>query len=162
MNENNEQRSSGRPMECPNCASTDVVKASVAYQMGTSTGSYGTVAIGAADGQLGIGRTGGRSTSEFAQGLKPPSSAPSELGCAVFAGFAVIFGIGWLFDPPSHDALWAALMIGPAVAVGYFTYKAMAPDQQAERRAKLDKYEQLWVCLRCGQTADKGAFAKRA
>lgn len=166
MNENGEPEvgatSSTQSMVCPNCASPDVVKASVAYQMGTSTASYGSVGIGTSDGQLGVGlgRTRGQSTSQFAQRLKPPSSAPAELGYAFAVAFAVFVGIVWLFDPPAHNTNAFVLVLAPALAAGYYTHKAMAPQQRAERQTRLAQYERLWVCLRCGRTADRGAFTK--
>jgi hypothetical protein len=130
--------------------------------MGTATGSYSSIGIGVGDDDVGAGlaQTGGRSTSEFAQRLAPPSSGMNEFGCAGAAALAVFVGIVFLFDPPSHSALWALLTLGPAAATYYYTYKHLVSAQQGERTAKLAEYDRLWVCLRCGQTADKDTLTK--
>lgn len=149
-------------MQCPNCRSTDVVKASVAYEMGTSSSSFGSVGVGTANGEIGldVGRSGGRLTSDFAQRLKPPSTFPAELGCGFFTAAAVFFALAILFDIPAHNLTAAILTLGPGVFAGAWIYRLLKPDQSAAREERIAKYQRLWVCLRCGHADDQNRFAK--
>lgn len=146
-------------MECSKCRSNDIIKASVAYEMGSSSGGTRSVGIGEIDGAVGLstGLSRGRFRTDFAKRFRPPDRFPYEMPGSVIAGAAIAALLLWLFDP-QNGSFGAYLILGVAILVGYGMYRSVASDERAKRRTAIAKYQNLWVCLRCGEADEYEAF----
>jgi hypothetical protein len=84
-------------IKCPNCDSENTAKCSVAYQTGTSTGSFGGIGV---DLQGDVGGFGGITSSQtlFAQTVSPPkapSSSPVGMVLLIIGGALIFFSLAY-------------------------------------------------------------------
>ena len=149
---------------CPRCGSEDTIKCSVAYQAGTTTGSFGGIGI---DLTGDIGGFGGRKTSRtlFAAQMAPPSAPGIDfvrvflIGVSVLAAIGGLFGGLVYFTDQDAESKWVITLsflgffAGIAGAVAVSTVMAREDKRAAaEHRVALLKWQQQWVCQRCGMT----------
>lgn len=141
----------GQNMKCNQCNSDNVVKASLAYEMGTSSGSMNSVGVGLdADGLSPmVGRSSGQIQSRLAEKLQPPKNSET-VGCgALGVALLIAFGLAYLFDPSSTFWKIVVGLIIPA-AIGIPLYVSMRAEEDRKYLEKYAVYNELWVCLRCG------------
>jgi hypothetical protein len=141
--------------KCPSCDSENTIKSSVAYQAGTSTGSFGGIGI---DLQGDIGSFGGINSSQtlFAQSVSPPKapgSNPLGLVLLIIGGLSVVLGIGYYQDPDTHKKWLCVLGIIFGVLFLIIGIIQLLIDHGRKRNYHefiLTKWASEWVCLRCG------------
>lgn len=138
-------------MKCNQCNSDNVVKASLAYEMGTSSGSMNSVGVGLDTDGLSpmVSRSNGQIQSRLAEKLQPPKRSDT-VGCGAL-GVAILFaaGLGYLFKPESDFWIIVLIFLIPG-AIGMATYIPMRREEDEKYLAKYAVYNELWVCLRCG------------
>ncbi len=134
---------------CPACGGSQLRKASVIYESGTSFTLGGGLGLGG-DGALGL-IGGGRTRSVLAGRLAPPAE-PSAAG-AVFAAAAslalLIPAGGLLFT--AHAYL--GVILAAIAAAGLVGMRSAWHNFRAEQRhyvARLAAWQLAWVCLACG------------
>jgi len=126
------------------------------YQSGTSVGSVSGIGI---DGDGGFGLASGRGVSHtlLARKAAPPSSPIFYL---VLGFIFIVGGFFATFTGASYTVLyfsvtlWAPLIgFCLAVAVGVLAFKVIYDGykkHQAEYEIQADRWENSWMCLRCG------------
>lgn len=147
-------------MKCNQCDSENVMKASLAYEMGTSSGSLNSVGVGLDSGGLSpmVARSSGQIQSRLAEKLAPPRQEGSELLSAVIAAGVTAALMVYLFDPaPRSFSGFITVLVIPIV-VGAYVFKAANEQNGPKRLAAWEQYDRLWVCLRCGAIDDKEMF----
>lgn len=146
--------------KCPHCGSDSTMKSSVAYQSGTSRGSFSGIGM-----DLGgdIGGFGGvkKSQTAFAARLAPPkiqsSTQPQWLIGFIVGGLAAILGFGYLvFDDTKIK--WpcvVAILFGIVAAVASGVKLVAVPNKVKEQATiAMMKWMNEWVCTRCGSRFD--------
>lgn len=147
-------------MKCIQCDSENVIKASLAYEMGTSSGSMNSVGVGLdADGAGPmIGRSSGQIQSRLAEKLAPPRQDGSELiSGGIMAGVTAALLI-YLFDPTPRSFSGLIIVFVIPLIVGGYVYNAAKEQNEPKRQAAWERYDRLWVCLRCGDIDDREMF----
>jgi hypothetical protein len=144
--------------KCASCSTTDIQKLSMVYESGTSTISGTTTGtstgVGIGRGGLGIGtavnssRTSGTQTTELAKRAAPPEKkfGAGWIGIGVAVGI-VAMAIGGI--------VIALVVIGGSVAVaqpGIRYNRDVFPSLRA-------RWEQSWLCHRCGAIFQPGGNA---
>jgi ribosomal protein L7/L12 len=134
---------------CPSCGSTDVVKASVAYEQGVHRSASTTAGLGVGTGGtvgLGGGRTRGTSVSLAAQRNAPPqpSTLPATVGMAVWLG-VIVLGYSFSHIPGTW---WAAPLVG--LVLGLVAALRTGAVTERDDREKRVVYADTWYCNRCG------------
>ena len=148
---------------CPECGATQIKKASLVFEQGTTSGSITGVGLGM-DGESADLFLGGTQTkSLLAQRVAPPSR-PSAIPLVLSALFGLLFllidFILFLnYSTTSRDMKGAVafiiVMFGLlAVAMGAYFFLGMKryPKATAEYNYRLNIWNRMWVCLRCGKT----------
>ena len=146
--------------KCPHCGSDSTMKCSVAYQSGTSIGSFRGIGMDI-DGD--IGGFGGVKTSQtaFAASLAPPKiQSTTDMGWLGLIGLgvlAVILGFGYLVDDDTKTK-WPCIV---AILFGIVTIVASGVKLTADHTAvkkqaaiAMMKWMKGWVCTRCGSRFD--------
>lgn len=143
-------------MKCPSCDSENTIKSQVAYQSGTSTGSFGGIGV---DLQGDVGGFGGVSSSQtlFAQSVSPPTARgnnPRGLIGLIVGGILTIFSLGFYHNASGSSIKAVCVLLicaGILCLIGslYFCFTDHALVMKAHKR-DLEKWARQWVCLRCG------------
>lgn len=150
------RESSHRRVSCPDCASTNIQRVSVVYELGTQTGTTSAVGAGIGrDGHVVVGASSGviAWSSKLAQRLSPPKLR-EPLGClgtvlafcfGSFGGVVALEMIG------AGDAAAFALVIGWVFAS--FVRSKSLPSEEKKRQyaAQLATWNAQFICLRCGE-----------
>lgn len=130
--------------KCPQCGTTDIIKARLAYEANTSVTNSTTTGIGIGGGGLGggVASTKGTSQNLLAQRVAPPKGGSDALlGVLVLAG--ILTGVcAWIGTPMW---LWLALLVAMFIAL-IPTIKELLGYARDEER----KYDRSWLCQRCG------------
>jgi hypothetical protein len=144
-------------MKCPNCDSEQTIMCSVAYQTGTTTGSFGGIGI---DLQGDIGGFGGvkKSQTLFAKSVSPPQAqgtGTNPLGLVLLVGGALgaILGFGYYADPDTHAKSLCILGACVGIVCLIVSLCILGADHQRimrEHKLNLEKWARQWVCTRCG------------
>lgn len=143
---------------CPSCKSTDVMKASMAWQAGTSHSTSGNsgVGVGVMGGHLAVGVGGGKSKGKsmtvLAQRFAPPQKA--NKGGIYFALFIGAIFIGaWV-----SKVIWPWL-VWPVVLGGwlYLCIKMQGKIDTAHNIA-MGVWGSKWFCQRCGEVGLDKSF----
>jgi len=146
--------------KCPHCGSESTIKCSVAYQSGTSRGSFSGIGMDLAGD---IGGFGGVKTSQtaFAASLAPPkiqsTTQPQWLMGLIVGGLAAILGFGYLVDDDTK-VKWpciVAILCGIVTAIAS-AIKLAADHNEVKKQATIAmmKWMNEWVCTRCGSRFD--------
>jgi DNA-directed RNA polymerase subunit RPC12/RpoP len=142
-------------IKCPSCDSEDTIRCSVAYQTGTTTGSFGGIGV---DLQGDIGGFGGISSSQtlFAQSVSPPkapASNPFALILLIVGGLSTLLGFAYYNDPDTHKKWICVLMVCIGILlliIGIYILFVDHPRKMNFYNFTLIQWERQWVCLRCG------------
>ena len=127
----------------------------MAYQAGTTTGSFGGLGV---DLQGDIGGFGGVSSSQtlFAQSVSPPKAPGSNPVGFIFltvGALATILGIAYYQDPETHNKFGCVLAtcigILCLIASIYILFIDHARLVRAHKR-DVEEWTRQWVCMRCG------------
>ena len=137
--------------QCPKCGATDMVKASLVHEAGTSDIKSVTVGAGAGGGGLGVGavKSTGKSQSLLAKRVAPPEgNFPGlmlfVLGGILLSGACLYVGTPWW--------LWLLAL----VLLFALLYPMIMKDARAHE-ALLSEYNLKWLCQRCGEISRFGA-----
>ena len=142
-------------LRCPHCDSDNTVKCSVAYQAGTTTGSFGGIGI---DSEGDIGGFGGikKSQTLFAQSISPPQapgSSPGGLVLLIAGALGTILGFAYYADTETHaKALCIVVACAGIVCLTAGVYLLFTEHARLLKAHRLDleRWAQQWVCMRCG------------
>jgi len=137
--------------KCPKCGSTDMVKASLVHEAGTSDIKSVTVGAGIGGGGLGVGAAKSKGTSQslLAQRVAPPAGEfPGLLlfvfGCIGLSFACLYFGTPWW--------LWLLALV--------LLFALLCPMIMRDARAHealLSEYNLKWLCQRCGEISSISA-----
>jgi hypothetical protein len=144
--------------KCPSCDSENTTKCSVAYQTGTSTGSFGGIGI---DLQGDIGGFGGVSSSQtlFAQSLSPPKVPNSNplglilLGIGGLTVLLLVLQAGLSDDSDAHNNGISILITIVGILLIIMGIFMLSTDHMRKlnlHNVALIKWERQWICMRCG------------
>jgi hypothetical protein len=146
-------------MKCPYCESEDCKKVSLVFEAGTSAGSFagvGAAGAGYSGGSaLGGGVSVGNTSNQtlLAQRLAPP--AKPDASVAIAAGLvtfvALIFGFSG--RSVSGVVLAVAAINGLVAVFAGLVYS----ERQKSYPILLARWQDLWMCLRCGRQWETGA-----
>ena len=135
--------------KCSNCGASDLVKSSVAHELGTT----GLAAQSRAFGDIVGVSTVGVSQTLVATRLAPPRD-PEQ---AVWAASAMAGLMGWLIATiilaltfPRY--WWLGFVVG--VACGAWLYRATMGPRTREYEDRLSHYRREWFCTRCGKVTE--------
>jgi predicted RNA-binding Zn-ribbon protein involved in translation (DUF1610 family) len=162
---------------CPSCGTDNIVKASAAYEQGTSITAGQSRQVGGvlySDGAGHIhaapmligGTSGGTQQTSLARRLAPPSAPTvSRAGTGIFlvlCAVLIVAGVFCLgFDPDHQDVGTRSFGIGSLLAglgfgaMAVYTSKGenAAFDRQKQTYSEATaKWAKLWYCLKCGNT----------
>ena len=138
---------------CPKCNSEKTQSFPMAYRSGTSSGRIVGVGLDV-DGDLGFGHGMTSSQTHVAKLTSPPASKGDGemLGIiaivlvvpilVLIAGTA-IFSIGL-------SIVMTLVAFVAVAAFGYLRWKTKLPALQDAHRAAMLRWEQSWLCLKCG------------
>jgi hypothetical protein len=143
-------------MKCPSCDSEDTIKCSVAYETGTTSGSFGGIGINL-HGDIGSFSGRKRSQTLFAKSVSPPErtgdTSQVAIALLVVGALAAILGIGYYNDPDTHAKTICILITCAGflclAAAIYRLYVDHARMMEAHRRDMV-QWARQWVCMRCG------------
>jgi len=143
-------------MVCPNCSSTDFKKTSLVYAAGIheSRGWFLGLLLGGADGAL-LGRYRGTSQSRLSRLLNPPRRLPYVapivlwlIGFFILMSFDAQGKLSWVMAVLSV----AYVLLLPAYLLGSLIYNLFI------RPKKFKRWQQRFMCQRCGATVEPGKF----
>lgn len=138
-------------IKCAQCSSTEVQKASVIYEGGTSTGSsFGGGSIG---GRGAIVSSVSTSQTKLAKKLAPPP----RMGFGLIFGHAVgilFIGALSLMNFKDGNGGWGFLLLVNSLILGILLL--MGFKRNAEYPAKFEKYDKSWYCHKCGTVSQIG------
>jgi hypothetical protein len=142
---------------CNKCAATNTQRVAMAYSSGTSNAKLTGLTFSEGDS---FGVVSGKSTSQtlLARQLRPPTG-PSYIfntavaafgaigaGVLMFLSFAICFGnVGYSF----LAAFFGAIMVA---GVAFWQLDKNFKSQEAKYKRELWRWQNSWVCLRCGNT----------
>jgi hypothetical protein len=144
-------------MHCPDCKGDQVIAATALWDQGTAGINASTVGVGVGTGLgVGVGRTKGTTTTTMAGKHGPPRKNklfwPSVfiiIGC-LFVGNAA---------GASGDATWKPIFMWVGVGVAIAIIVTMVKGNEKTYAAGVAVWQKKWVCLRCGHSAERAAFA---
>lgn len=164
----------GASRKCPQCGSTEhIIKASAAYEQGTSTVSGMQTMTGGAftyssDGGIGVvpgvarGNFKGTQQTAVAQRLSPPRVPTGKSSGGVTFGLSIAT-VGWGFSfllTGSETAVFGIVLIalGTIFApVGWSVMKSQKADYANARviyEREQKHWLKLWYCTRCGMVSE--------
>ncbi len=141
---------------CPDCGRSDVRKASIIWEAGTTTTTTRGTAVGAVGDDLAVGGIASSSTHRtmLAERVGPPAKPSAEaIGFVVVGGVlgvAVAFGVqAWLAVP----IVWVVLPILCVAGIGAMVWTIRRHvDRLSEWKAAVFTWrERGWVCGICGK-----------
>jgi len=136
--------------QCPKCGATDMVKASLAHEAGTSDIQSVTVGAGIGGGGLGVGAAKSKGTSQslLAQRTAPPAmDGKSFSGCATLILLLSLAALHWNW-PGWVWIVSVVLVIPMGTMMLWQDLQKHGEDQK--------KYDRSWLCQRCGTISDLG------
>ena len=143
----------GASMEkkCPKCGSTDMVKASLVHEAGTSDIKSVTVGAGIGGGGLGVGAAKSKGTSQslLAQRVAPPAGEFPGLQLFVFGFIGLSFACLYFGTP-----WWLWLL---ALVLLFALLCPMIMRDARAHEALLTEYNLKWLCQRCGEISSISA-----
>jgi DNA-directed RNA polymerase subunit RPC12/RpoP len=162
---------------CPSCGTDNIVKASAAYEQGTSITAGQSRQVGGvlySDGAGHIhaapmligGTSGGTQQTSLARRLAPPTApSVSRAGSRILAVFGAVIIVGGIFGPafdPDHQDAAATVMglVGALLGLGLcalavYTSKGENAAFERQKLAYVEatgRWAKLWYCLKCGNT----------
>jgi hypothetical protein len=159
------QQAKASPVVCPSCRSSQVQRARMVHEMGTSsTRSSSTgVGIGGAfgGGESGIGLLGsssqGSQQTALAKRMAPPAKSPAG-GILFFLGLlTVAIGLAAGSGSPSAEGSSSSIVLLP-MGIGLLIASVVAFNRiNHDFPAKLAAYEARWCCLTCGHAWQREA-----
>ena len=137
--------------QCPKCGATDMVKASLAHEAGTSDIKSVTVGAGIGGGGLGVGAAKSKGTSQslLAQRVAPPAGEFPGLQLFVFGFIGLSFACLYFGTP-----WWLWLL---ALVLLFALLCPMIMRDARAHEALLREYNLKWLCQRCGEISSFGA-----
>ncbi len=149
-------------MKCPYCGSDDCKKVSLAYEAGTSKGTFGGVGLAAGGGSSGsvVGGTGfgGNTFNQtlLAKRLSPPTEPQpvSAIICGLIAISSLISAFSILYDPKSDSRIEGCVVCLIIAAIMGFLVRNQwmkHVEKRKEYARILALWQDSWVCLRCGR-----------
>lgn len=144
--------------QCPSCGTTDVMKCSVAYEQGKTSGKTSSSGVGLGvtmSGKVGVGvgSSSGKvnSITDFAQKCAPPERPKGcvALGCLGMVVISVIVsslgGVLWKKGSDEGTVFWVILVI---IMIALLL-KYVHPKEDKEYQSKVSDWDSKWVCMRC-------------
>lgn len=134
-------------INCGQCGSPDVQKASVIYDGGTSTGS--SVSAGSFGGKASMMSTSSSSQTNLAKKLAPPP----RMGIMAMIGLAILILVSSLFALEFMGESMVVFLIF-AACVGLFIYTLVKGiKNNAAYPERFAEYNRMWFCHKCGTTS---------